>query len=205
MSYYSQKSYPHVNLGLCNVSIAQDGCFLTSFCNLLHELGIIEIDPIEFNKIAFHSGGCMANAPEWAKMYNLLYEKTTRIPDKICIIETNAFKDLGFPQHFCLYNPKTKKRVDPLDLNPEWETNTYNIVSYRVFTPPDPKVEEVVPVPTPTPESVVETPPEPISPTPENSAPDYQTLTDPKNQYKEMVDSLKSLIIYLIKKLWTKL
>ncbi|HCW06220.1 MAG TPA: hypothetical protein DGG95_02520 [Cytophagales bacterium] len=126
---YSQKNYPQ-KLGTCSCTIKSDGCFLTSYCNLLHEFGT-EITPPEFNKIAFPKGGCLANASYWAKLYNLSYEKVFKDPGTLCIIETNFYANKGVPQHFCLF--KKGMRVDPLDLDPNWELNTYPVVSYRVF------------------------------------------------------------------------
>lgn len=131
---YSQKSYPKTKLGSCSDTISQSGCFLTSFCNLLEYLNITKIDPPTFNKKAFPSGNCLANASYWASLYELSYEKTANEPKQVCIAETDNYKKLGVPQHFFLYDPKTKKRIDPLDLNPQWEQNTYHIVSFRVFT-----------------------------------------------------------------------
>lgn len=60
--------------------------------------------------------------------------------------------------------------------------------------PPEvPKQDEVVPIPV-----TIETPPEPIPVEPTPPTPDYQELTKPKNQWKQLVEDL----INLIKKLW---
>ena len=134
MKFYSQKSYPDVKLGTCSDSIDKSGCFLTSFVNLLGELGVKETDPVAFNKIAFPNGGCLANASYWASLYNLTYLKTTSKPLKVCIAETDYWKAVA-PQHFFLWRPDGMI-VDPLDLNPDWKKNTrYGIVSYRIFEP----------------------------------------------------------------------
>jgi hypothetical protein len=128
---YSQKSYPSIKLGTCADSISQSGCFLVSFVNLLNELKISDIDPVAFNKKAYPSGGCMANAQIWADMYAMTYQRLSVDPKEICIAETNYYAKNGVPQHFMLYNQG--QRIDPLDTKPSWEQNTYPIVSYRLF------------------------------------------------------------------------
>ena len=131
--YYSQKDYPKVKLGTCADTIAQSGCFLTSFCNVLQELKVTQINPEYFNRKAFPAGGCMANAAYWASLYDMYYTKTTVTPKGVCIIETDHFASAGFPQHFCMW--KDGMIIDPLDHNPQWKKNPYHVVSYRVFTP----------------------------------------------------------------------
>ena len=237
--FYSQKSYPNTKLGTCSDTIAQSGCFMTSFCNLLHELGIAEIDPIVFNKKAFPNGGCMANAGSWANLYNLQYLKSAIKPSlaPACIAETDHWKSVGVPQHFFLWRPDGKI-VDPLDAKPDWKENTkYGIVSYRLFAPkipikteqtpkietpvPAPKIDtkiEMVNVPVKTLEQVAqEAPAQPtqggIEPAiaPEviteydkasgeiKTAPTYQDLTSPKNQFQEALSSLWNLIKLIFK------
>lgn len=151
--FYSQKSYPKIKLGTCSDSISQSGCFLTSLCN------IVGRDPAEVNEIfkkrGVYSDGCLINSKRAAEVLDIDYlgSKTTD-PRVMCIAETNHYKKVGFPQHFFLY--EKGKRVDPLDLYPCWEPNDYHIVSYRLFvkkavisTPelPEPKQNEVVPIP----------------------------------------------------------
>ncbi len=131
--YYSQKDYPNVKLGTCADTIAQSGCFLTSFCNVLQELKVAMITPEDFNKEAFPTSGCMANASIWASMFGLLYTKLYASPERLCIIETDHYKPAGVPQHFCMW--KDGMIIDPLDHNPQWKKNPYHVVSYRVFTP----------------------------------------------------------------------
>ena len=63
------------------------------------------------------------------------------------------------------------------------------------------QIPNIIPVETPEP---IQTSPESIQnntnlPTPPVVAPDYQTLTDPKNQWKEMIDSLWNLIKLIFK------
>lgn len=130
--YYSQKSYPKVKLGTCADSIAQSGCFLTSFCSLLGILQVADISPEDFNKKAFPNGGCLANAQFWADLYRLTYRKTAEAPKQVCIAETDHYKPKGVPQHFFVWSPEGSI-IDPLDVKPAWKKNPYRIVSYRIF------------------------------------------------------------------------
>ena len=140
--YYSQKDYPKVKLGTCSCSIADDGCFLTSFCNVLQELKVAQINPEYFNRKAFPAGGCMANAAYWASLYDMYYVKTTVTPRGVCIIETDHFASAGFPQHFCMW--KDGMIIDPLDHDPQWKKNPYHVVSCRIFTPKVPMAQSTV-------------------------------------------------------------
>ena len=230
--FYSQKSYPNTKLGTCSDSISQSGCFMTSFCNLLHELGIAEIDPIAFNKKAFPNGGCMANATNWASLYNLQYLKSTIKPSlaPACIAETDHWKSVGVPQHFFLWRPDGKI-VDPLDTKPDWKENTkYGIVSYRLFALKNPPKTEQTPkieTPTPTPAPVVQdtkieminVPVKTLEQVAQEApipalevitdydkasgqiitAPTYQDITSPKNQFQEAIASLWNLIKLILK------
>lgn len=139
MNYYSQKSYKDQLGGCKGTSIADAGCFLTSFCSLLRELRVAGISPQDFNKFAFKSGGCLANSDAWAKMFGMTYKKVTKLTGikypEFVICETDHYRKSGFPQHFFMYRPKDKMRIDPLDKNPSWKKNDYNIVSYRIFYP----------------------------------------------------------------------
>ena len=159
---YSQSAYPTTPLGSCSVTIKQDGCFMVSFCNLGNQMGWFNFDPIALNNLFKHNGGfvsgCSLNCPGVANAFKLNYVKQTTVPDVMCIIETDAYTKLGFPQHFCLWRPDGKI-VDPLNLNPDWHTNNYHIVSYRIFTPiKQPKVLH------PIPEVIQPTPIVPIAP-----------------------------------------
>lgn len=143
--FYSQKSYPQY-LGNSKTSIASSGCLLTSIANktVYDEQ---PKDPLEINELAIKCGafsGASLICPTIAKALEYIYEKRMGFYDGVSVCETDHYKKVGFPQHFFLYNSKTKKRIDPLDLSPEWEPNTYNIVSFRVFTPVEPPVSTPV-------------------------------------------------------------
>lgn len=138
--FYSQKDprWATQKLGTGNKTLGQAACFITSIGNLLNYNSQADFTPPEMNalgiKHGFFTNGDMLVAPKVATFFGYPYERTTVAPDEVCIIETNAYAKVGVPQHFCLYDPETKKRVDPLDYpNPTWEPNTYHIVSYRVF------------------------------------------------------------------------
>lgn len=144
---YGQVNYQD-KLGTCASTIKQQGCFITSICNLLEYYNQRTLTPPELNQICkskgFYVSGCSLVAPSVATYFGAAYERTLKLPDIVCIAETNNYAKLGVPSHFFLYNPKTKLRLDPLDSKPTWETNTYNIVSYRVFKfPTSSKVETV--------------------------------------------------------------
>ena len=81
----------------------------------------------------FYVQGCALVAGSVANYYKVSYNRVTTAPSQVCIAETDNYAKQGVPQHFFVYDPATKKRLDPLDSNPQWETNTYRIVSYRVF------------------------------------------------------------------------
>jgi hypothetical protein len=135
MKTYSQKSYPNVKLGNSNDTIANSGCFIVSISNLLEYYGR-GLTPPEVNEIGKKCGafnGALLTAGTLAKALNLSYEKTTKAPVDVCIAETDHYKSKGVPQHFFLHCPLESGRIDPLNLNPKWEHNTYKIVSYRIF------------------------------------------------------------------------
>lgn len=145
--YYSQKSYPKVKLGTCSDTIAQSGCIITSACNLLKRMDIADITPDKMNALAkangWYSQGCLLDLADLAAHFGCKYVKQIKAPKDVCMFETNYYKKVGVPQHFCLINPASGKRLDPLDLEPSWEANNYPIVSYRIFTKIKPTVEKV--------------------------------------------------------------
>lgn len=132
--FYSQKAYKD-QLGNCRDTIAQSGCFITSFCNLGKELEWFDYTPPAINKLFtrenLYGGSCLLVAPAVAKYFGLTYEKVYTDPGVLCIAETDNYKKYGVPQHFFLY--EKGRRVDPLDNPPSWEPNTYHVVSYRAF------------------------------------------------------------------------
>lgn len=133
---YSQTSYTE-KLGTCTNTIKSHGCFITSICNLREYYEKKLITPAELNKICtskgFYVQGCSLVAPSVAKYFGVTYERTIKAPDVVCIAETNHYAKVGVPQHFFVFNPKTGERLDPLDKDPQWESNNYKIVSYRIF------------------------------------------------------------------------
>ena len=170
--FYSQKDirWATKKLGFGKTTIGSSGCFITSIGNL------VEKTPVEINDLAKKCGAFnvdMLNAGVLAKELGYGYVKQIRPPVNVCVAETNYYSKMGVPQHFFLFNPKNAKRVDPLDLSPGWESNTYPIVSYRLFVKTElsavekpkvvsiPKIESIVPViakevPIITPQEVVE-------------------------------------------------
>ena len=135
---YSQKDsrWKNKKLGFGNTTIGGYGCAISAFSNFMADLGI-QITPDEMNEKAKKCGafsGDMLNFSVLAKELGFNYRKDTA-SSQICIAETNYYKNKGVPQHFFLYNPITKRRVDSLDLDPKWEDNNYNIVSYRILIP----------------------------------------------------------------------
>jgi hypothetical protein len=121
----------------------------------------------------------------------------------IVICETDYYKNVGVLQHFFLYDPLTKERIDPLDLKPDWEANTYPIVSYRVLELP-------LQAPTP-PESTPEPqqPTEPVKP-PETQpvAPETTPVSDIQeihNQTGEFWQKATNFLISLIKWIRSKI
>jgi len=136
MKLYSQKDprWAGEKLGACKDTLAQSGCKITCYAMFL------ERNPSKINQDLKSKGGyvqgCLTVDATCAKILGLKFDgRTTSPPKHICIAETDHYKKYGVPQHFFVYNPTTKLRVDPLDLKPEWEKNDYRIVSYRLFHP----------------------------------------------------------------------
>ena len=138
MKIYSQKWY-NDQLGTCDNTIKTDGCFLVCLSMLS------EISPPTANRMLKDEGGYWAGCMIWstkaAPILGLDYKPTVyRDPGVLCVAETDHYKNQGFGQHFFIY--ENGKRVDPLDTAPKWETNTYHIVSYRLFSNPKPMAKE---------------------------------------------------------------
>ena len=154
--YNSQKDkrWAGEKLGTCKDTLAQSACYITSGTNLARILGTRESDPSKLNKWltqnAGYSMGCLLVTPKMAEYLGLKYlGKVANTKVRYCIAETDHYRKVGVPQHFFVYDNATKKRIDPLDLAPEWEANTYHIVSFRVFEPlaQTMQVAEETPVP----------------------------------------------------------
>jgi hypothetical protein len=181
---YSQKTYK-TKLGTCTDTISQSGCLITSWANFISVKRGSKLPPDSLNAIfkdnGFYSNGCLINLAKVAKFYDFEYSKIFKAPNEICIAETNQYAKLGIPQHFFLYDPKNKLRVDPLDLKPDWEFNNYPIVSYRVF-----KDLKIAPKPT-------EKPKEASMPTPEVKTPQIAT-SEPTKQPEQVTDSSKMVL-----------
>lgn len=198
---YSQKSFPQ-KLGKCKVSIKSQGCYLVSFCNLLNELKISKINPLELNEYLIikdgYSNGCLFNSSKIAKLFNLTYEKIFKDPGTICIIETDFWKPKGVPQHFVLF--RQGMIADPLDLNPKWKLNVYPIVSYRVFKPLHAhKIPEPIDVP-PEPEKPVAPPPDAPQSVPSDTVQIHEAEKPTSTVELEFID----ILIDLLQILWNK-
>ena len=135
MRFYSQKDPKWANniLGYCkNAKFKNNACYLTCLSMLSG------IDPVELNrrfKVAgVYVNGCLINSKKASKELKTTYNWSEINPKRKypVIAETNHYKRVGYPQHFCILLPDGR-RVDPLDLNPKPETNNYNIISYRDF------------------------------------------------------------------------
>jgi hypothetical protein len=163
--YFSQKDprWASNKVGYGKMTFSQVGCLLTSVANKLKFDGI-EMTPLEVNELAKKCGAFnvdMLNMPVLATALGYSYVRQIVKPAGRHIFETNYYKKVNTPQHFCLMS-ESGKRIDPLDLQPSWEDNNYPVVSYRVMTkielPKSPETKkETAPVPTPTVE--VKTPP----------------------------------------------
>jgi hypothetical protein len=134
MITYSQNDprWKNVKLGSCSNTIGSAGCKITC-------LGMFAgMTPEAVNKIMPYVDGCLVEDTTAAKVLGLEFSGRTTSPHSefgLCIAETDHYAKKGFPQHFFIYDSKTKLRIDPLDLNPVPEENNYNIVSYRLFKP----------------------------------------------------------------------
>jgi hypothetical protein len=209
MNFYSQKKYNDV-LGSCRDTIKQSGCFLTSLCNLNLYLKFYKIvNPSELNDVFTHNNiwvqGCLISGPKIASFFKLEYLKKTN-SDMLCICETDHFKKVGVPQHFFLYNPEKKERVDPLDLDPQWEPNNYNIISYRIFKTMQPEVETMQNKPklgTPT-DTYAETPLTDLSGGTTSPVDEFEPEVATQSSYQELT-SFKSQFLQLLSSLWSLL
>lgn len=183
--FYSQKSYPNVNLGTCKDSIKTSGCAITTCCNLFPRIIDFDMTPPELNDFCKKNGvyvsGCALVMPTLSSKLGMEYKKTTNKPDVVCMAETDHWKSYGVPQHFFMLKPDNSI-IDPLDTNPDWKKNPYNVVSYRVYNAPaKPKKELKI-------EPEIE---EPIKPTPEPPKPPTEPpvaqkvpSTDPFDKYE---------------------
>lgn len=138
-SYFSQRDprWRDKLLGYGRTTFGSSGCAITSFANFQLYNGEKDT-PLDINETAKKCGafsGDMLTLGILAKKLGYTYLKTTVKPKEVCIAETDNYKKVGVPQHFFLYKPENGKRVDPLDLTPQWEDNTYKIVSYRLCKP----------------------------------------------------------------------
>lgn len=155
MTFFSQKSF-NKPLGKSTTTIKSSGCLLTSCANWVNYIGLSTMNPLELNELFVLKGvfsGANINCALAAKALGVSYVKTYDNPNVVCVCETDHYKKVSVPQHFFLYNPKTKMRVDPLDLVPVWEKNDYHIVSYRVFTWNKPQATTIASKETLTPET----------------------------------------------------
>ena len=129
---YCQKDYPQL-LGTGNSTIAQAGCFLTSFCNLAEYYGET-IDPPTLNTQMSLNGGFVNGDILVSSVAASLINFSPSESSDPCIGETYDNAKYGVPTHFFLLFADNTI-VDPLDENPQRKPNTYNVVSRRYFTP----------------------------------------------------------------------
>jgi len=209
---YSQKKYTD-KLGSCSATIKSSGCYITSLCNLNEILNFMgKINPSEMNKLCirygFYSNGCMLNSIALTKFLKLNYEKSMQKPKNLCIAETDHYKNLGVPQHFFLYNSKTNEKVDPLDMDPAWRTNNYHIVSYRIYAPQSVPKPEVAPTPQIATETPVAPPTNATTPLPINAIGGDTGIMEKQayeqKQASQAVEDLATLILTMLKSIWTK-
>lgn len=139
MKFYSQKDpkWSKEKLGTCTDTIGQSGCKISCYGMFA------EKNPSEVNKILKekkgYTSGCLTSDAIDLPLLGLKFEGRVYppiIPNKICIAETDHYKKVGVKQHFFIFSPSDNKRVDPLDLKPDWEENNYRIVSYRIVGVP---------------------------------------------------------------------
>jgi len=162
--YYSQKDYrwKDKKIGFGTTTFGSSGCLLVSVANKLKFDGV-KMTPLQVNDLAKKCGAFnvdMLNLAILAKALGYTYVRQTAKPEGRYIFETNYYKKVGVPQHFCFGN-EDGKRIDPLDLEPSWEVNNYPIISYRVMNRITPKI---APVAAPKVEDVKLPTPEPIVP-----------------------------------------
>lgn len=138
---YCQHNYQD-QLGTCNLTISQAGCFITS-------LGILaDISPPDVNNLLQDNGGyasgCNVISDVAAQLLGIEYDgKTYDDPHSVCIAETADYTSKGYPQHFFVWLGNGNI-IDPL-IGFE-TTNNYNIKSFRLFKP---KIESEQPMPDP--------------------------------------------------------
>jgi hypothetical protein len=132
MKFYSQSDtrWGYYKLGTCNTTIKGGGCFIVCYA-MLADKTPAEVNTLFKNKGGYASG-CLVVQSKCSAILGLEDNgRTTKKPNHICIAETNHYKSKGVPQHFYIWNPNGNI-VDPLDKNPTWKKNPYNIVSYRL-------------------------------------------------------------------------
>lgn len=127
MNYYRQKNYSD-QLGTCNTTIANAGCFVCSLAMMSGKT------PPEVNIILKNNGGyykgCMMNSAKASGLLGLQYDgKTQNKPNFTCIAETNHYAP-SYPQHFFVLFPDGKINCP---IKGERINNPYHIVSYRLF------------------------------------------------------------------------
>ena len=142
MNFYSQKNqdWAYHKLGTCNTTIKNNGCFVTCYAMLDGRT------PAEVNKLFRNNGGyakgCMVIQAKCSYILELEDDgRTYGKPNYICIAETDHYNRQGVPQHFYILHPNGKI-VDPLDKNPTWKKNPYNIVSCRLIKLKKPMQDE---------------------------------------------------------------
>lgn len=131
MIAYSQKdpAYRDVKLGKTKMTIGSHGCFVCAIATLyqVHPLDILKIPGAITDKGLVVSGVI-------AKALGGTVSIEDEAPEGWCVAVTDEYDEQGYPTHFFPYNAEGTKRVDPLDMPANIETNDYRITKYRVFT-----------------------------------------------------------------------
>ncbi len=220
MAYFSQRdsNLAKMKVGFGKMTFSQVGCAIVSIANLNKFYADSNLTPLNINDLAKKCGAFnvdMLNFAKLAKELGYSYEKWTpshplfkKLSQRV-IAETNYYSKVGVPQHFFFYNPANNKRIDPLDLEPSWESNNYPIVSYRIFTKNEPvkevKPKEVAKPTTPPKEQPASIPEQPDHIIEANEMVEPIKLAElPKIEEVTPIGEIVKLIKYFIK-LWTKL
>jgi hypothetical protein len=125
----SDSKWGYLTIGKSKLTLTKDGCYICSLAMLDGRTPDIILGILNRNN-AFRSDGALLNDIA-AKLLNRTYKYSTNNPNKICICETNHFKNEGYPQHFFVWLNDGNKINDPLD--GKIKNNIYNVVSYRLF------------------------------------------------------------------------
>jgi len=124
----SNPKWGHLTIGKTKMTMAKDGCYITSLAMIDGRLPSIILELFN-QKNAFNSEGMLLNDVA-AKLLGRKYSYSKTNPNKVCICETNHFAP-SYPQHFFVWLNDKNSITDPLD--GKIKNNFYKIVSYRIF------------------------------------------------------------------------